>query len=385
MPIVNRVADLHGEITAWRRDIHAHPELLYEVHRTAASVADKLKTFGCDEVVTGIGQPGWSASSVAARPAPRWSGCARIWMRCRSRRRPVCPINRRYRARCTPAATTAIPPCCSGPLNTSRTRAILPAPRVWISSRRGGAPARAPCCGTAFSTVSASRGLRHGTTIPRMPVGEFAIRPGPMMASTAHDRDQSRRKRRARRLAACHGRYGFGRGADRQSAAVDRGAQCRSAAGRGDLDLHFSGRPHRQRHPPARSAARDGAQPVSQNPRSPAEAGAGVGGRHRPALRRQGGADLYARLSGPGERGGPYCPGRCGRRRGRGQRQGHPRLPAQYGRKILPLCCRSGRAPIYLGNGDSAGLHHPAYDFNDEAIPVGTSYWIRLAETALGG
>src|SRR5712691_6059042 len=58
MPIVNRIADLHGEITAWRRDIHAHPELLYDVHRTAATVADKLKSFGCDEVVTGIGRTG---------------------------------------------------------------------------------------------------------------------------------------------------------------------------------------------------------------------------------------------------------------------------------------------------------------------------------------
>ena len=38
---------------------------------------------------------------------------------------------------------------------------------------------------------------------------------------------------------------------------------------------------------------------------------------------------------------------------------------------------------IYVGNGDSAGLHHPAYDFDDEAIPLGTSYWVRLAETAL--
>jgi hippurate hydrolase len=40
---------------------------------------------------------------------------------------------------------------------------------------------------------------------------------------------------------------------------------------------------------------------------------------------------------------------------------------------------------IFVGNGDSAGLHHPAYDFNDEVIPVGTSYWVRLAETALAG
>jgi amidohydrolase len=38
---------------------------------------------------------------------------------------------------------------------------------------------------------------------------------------------------------------------------------------------------------------------------------------------------------------------------------------------------------IWVGNGDTAALHHPAYDFNDEAIPVGTSYWVRLAETAL--
>ena len=39
---------------------------------------------------------------------------------------------------------------------------------------------------------------------------------------------------------------------------------------------------------------------------------------------------------------------------------------------------------IFVGNGDSAGLHHPAYNFNDEVIPVGTSYWVKLVETALG-
>jgi amidohydrolase len=38
---------------------------------------------------------------------------------------------------------------------------------------------------------------------------------------------------------------------------------------------------------------------------------------------------------------------------------------------------------IFVGNGDSAGLHHPAYDFNDEVIPIGTSYWVKLVETAL--
>src|SRR6187399_127230 len=58
MPIVNRVAELQPDIQAWRRDIHEHPELLYDVHRTAALVADRLREFGCDEVVTGIGRTG---------------------------------------------------------------------------------------------------------------------------------------------------------------------------------------------------------------------------------------------------------------------------------------------------------------------------------------
>ncbi|SEQ38654.1 M20 aminoacylase family protein [Thalassovita taeanensis] len=58
MPIKNRFAELLGEITAWRRDIHAHPELLFDTHRTSALVAEKLKEFGCDEVTTGIGRTG---------------------------------------------------------------------------------------------------------------------------------------------------------------------------------------------------------------------------------------------------------------------------------------------------------------------------------------
>jgi len=58
MPVKNRFAELHDDITEWRRDIHANPEILYETHRTSALVADKLRAFGCDEVVTGIGRTG---------------------------------------------------------------------------------------------------------------------------------------------------------------------------------------------------------------------------------------------------------------------------------------------------------------------------------------
>jgi amidohydrolase len=58
MPVKNRFAELHDDITAWRRDIHQNPEILFETHRTSALVAEKLRAFGCDEVVEGIGRTG---------------------------------------------------------------------------------------------------------------------------------------------------------------------------------------------------------------------------------------------------------------------------------------------------------------------------------------
>ena len=58
MPIKNRLAEMHAEITEWRRDLHANPELLYDTHRTAGIVAEKLRAFGCDEVAEGIGRTG---------------------------------------------------------------------------------------------------------------------------------------------------------------------------------------------------------------------------------------------------------------------------------------------------------------------------------------
>ncbi len=58
MPVINRVAELCDEITVWRRDFHAHPELLYDVPRTAGRVEELLRGFGVDEIVTGIGKSG---------------------------------------------------------------------------------------------------------------------------------------------------------------------------------------------------------------------------------------------------------------------------------------------------------------------------------------
>ncbi len=58
MPKAELIAALHPELTAIRRDLHRHPELMYDVHRTAGVVAQKLTEWGVDEVVAGIGKTG---------------------------------------------------------------------------------------------------------------------------------------------------------------------------------------------------------------------------------------------------------------------------------------------------------------------------------------
>ncbi|AXT25470.1 amidohydrolase [Ruegeria sp. AD91A] len=58
MPVKNRLAEMHGDIAAWRRHLHAHPELMYDVHETAAFVVERLKEFGVDEITPGIGKTG---------------------------------------------------------------------------------------------------------------------------------------------------------------------------------------------------------------------------------------------------------------------------------------------------------------------------------------
>ncbi len=74
MPVRNRFAELLPEITKWRHDFHEHPELLFDVHRTAGIVAEKLKEFGCDEVVEGIGQTGVVGIIKGSKPGDRCVG-----------------------------------------------------------------------------------------------------------------------------------------------------------------------------------------------------------------------------------------------------------------------------------------------------------------------
>ena len=58
MPVINRIAEFHAEMAAWRQDLHAHPELALQEVRTSGVVQAKLREFGVDEIITGMARTG---------------------------------------------------------------------------------------------------------------------------------------------------------------------------------------------------------------------------------------------------------------------------------------------------------------------------------------
>ena len=244
MPIVNRVADLHAEITAWRRDIHAHPEFLYDVHRTAALVAEKLKSFGCDEVVTGIGQTG-VVGVIRGRKAgrARWSGFAPTWTRCRLEEETELPYKSTVPGKmhaCGHDGHTAMLLGAAKYLAETRNFAGT-AVVIFQPAEEGGAGAR-PCCKDGLIDRFGIEEVYGMHNYPGLPLGQFAHPPRGHDGLDRSHHDRARGQGRPRRAAASGDRHDFGRRADRQSAAIDRGAQRRSArSGRG-FDLHVPGR-----------------------------------------------------------------------------------------------------------------------------------------------
>ncbi len=142
MPVHNRIADFAADMTDWRRDIHAHPELAFGEHRTSDIVADKLASWGI-EVTRGIAGTGL-VGTLRAAASPRAIG-----IRADMDALPMPEANefesaRRTPASCTPAAMTATPPCCWAPRATWPRRAISTARCISSSSppRRTAAAAR---------------------------------------------------------------------------------------------------------------------------------------------------------------------------------------------------------------------------------------------------
>ena len=190
MPIINRVADLQPDIQAWRRDIHEHPELLYDVHRTAALVADRLREFGCDEVVTGLGKTGVVGVIKGRKPVGKNENKV-IGLRADMDALPIEEATDLPYASKTPGKMHA----CG---HDGHTAMLLGAARYLAETRNfagdavvifqpaeeGGAGAAAMIKDGLMDRFKIEQVFGMHNT-PGLPVGSFAIRSGPMMAATA--------------------------------------------------------------------------------------------------------------------------------------------------------------------------------------------------------
>jgi hippurate hydrolase len=385
MPIVNRVADLHAEIAAWRRDFHAHPELLYDVHRTAAAVADKLKAFGCDEVATGIGRTG-----VVGVIRGRKTGQKVVALRADMDALPI------EEATDVPYKST-VPGKMHACGHDGHTAMLLGAAKYLADTRNfagtavvifqpaeeGGAGARAMLRDGLLDRFGIGEvyGMHN---FPGIPVGEFAIRSGPAMAST--DTIAINLEGKGAHAAWPH------LGVDTVLVGAQIVNQLQSIVAR-NVD-------------PIEAAvisicvfrAGDAVNVIPQRARLSGTVRC-LSPKVRELLKTrvsevvEGTARLYgAKADLTYTPGYPVLVNDEGRSAFAaavaGEISGKDRVdcnfpPLMGGEDFAYMLRERPGAFIYVGNGDSAGLHNPAYDFNDEAIPTGTSYWVRLAETAL--
>ena len=395
MPIVNRVADLHNEIAEWRRDLHAHPELMYDVQRTAAAVAEKLKEFGCDEVVPGIGRTGVVGvihGRKGGADAAGGNGAGKvIGLRADMDALPIEEENDLPYKSTVPGKMHA----CG---HDGHTAMLLGAARYLAETRNfagtavvifqpaeeGGAGAKAMLDDGLLQRFGIGEfyGMHN---YPGMPVGAFGIRPGPMMAAADYLTIDIE---------------GVGGHAARPHLGVDTvlvGAQIINAlqsvvsrnvdplksavvsismfqAGNADNVIPQTVRLRgtaRTLDPEVRDFVERRLHEIVEHTAAAQGAKAKLTYRRNyPVLvnhRRE--TDFAASVASQIV----------------GENHVDTSLPPMMGAEDFSfmLNARPG-AFIWVGNGDSAGLHHPRYNFNDEAIPVGTSYWVKLVETALG-
>ncbi len=389
MPIVNRIADLHGEITAWRRDIHAHPELLYDVHRTAATVADKLKSFGCDEVVTGIGRTG--VVGVIRGGKGGQSGRV-IGLRADMDALPIEEAND------VPYKST-VPGKMHACGHDGHTAMLLGAARYLAETRNFAGTAvvifQPAEEGGAGGKAMVQDGLMDRFRIeevygmhnyPGLPVGQFALREGPLMAAAD------------RLTIEIEGRGGH---AARPHISVDTvlvGAQIinqiQSIVSRNVDPLHSAVISICM----FQAGSTDNVIPQTALLRGTARS---LTSEVRDLLEKR----LHEVVTGTAQLYGATA--KLTYKRDYPVTRNHARQ-AEFAASVASQVVGAERvdddvAPvmgaedfsfmlearpgafIFVGNGNGPGLHHPAYDFNDEIIPIGTSYWVKLVETAMPG
>lgn len=387
MQTPDRLNNLIPQITEWRRHLHQHPELGYEVHETAAFVASKLREFGVDEVVQGIGRTG-VVGVIKGRSQK--SGRV-IGLRADM---DALPIFEKTGLQWTSNNTGSMHACG----HDGHTSMLLGAARALADSRDfdgtlvvvfqpaeeggGGGLAMVEDGLMDRFAIQEIYGLHN---MPGLPVGEFAIRPGPMMAcADEFDIDVNGLGGHAAMPHVC---------TDPIVVASHVVLALQSIVSRGvrPIDplvvsvttiavesVSYNVIPQtvnlrgtvRAFDEDVRLLAK---QRIGDIARSTAAAyGAEAEVRYRdgypPTVNHVAQTDFAVNVAQQvvGE-----------------NKVDAERAPIMGAEDFSYMLNERPGAFIFIGNGDSANLHHPEYDFNDEAISTGCHYWMQLVSSAM--
>ena len=385
MPILNRAAELQDEVAGWRRHLHQTPELNFDVFETAAFVTGKLKEFGCDDVVTGLGKTG-----VVGIIKGNLGNGSTIGLRADMDALPINEITGKPYASTVPGKMHA----CG---HDGHTAMLLGAAKYLAETRNFAGsvavifqPAEE---GGGGGNEMVKDGLmdRFGIAkvfgmhnMPGLPVGQFAIRPGPIMAATAEL--TIRIKGRGGHAAMPHGTLDpivvgsqlvgalqtiASRNVDPVKAVVVSITKFHAG------DAYNVIPEQAELAGTVRTLKKEVAKLAEARVRAICD---GVAATYGVTVELDFDANYPVTFNHPDET--VFASDIAASVAG--ESQVHRAMPPVMGGEDFSymLEARPG-AFIFIGNGATAGLHHPAYDFNDEAIAHGVSYWVKLTETAL--
>ncbi len=386
MPVINRIADFHAEIAGWRKDFHTHPELQYDVHRTAGKVAELLRSFGVDEVVTGIGRTG-----VVGVIKGRNGGAGRvIGLRADMDALPINERTGKPYASETPGKMHA----CG---HDGHTAMLLGAAKYLTETRNfegtaivifqpaeeGGAGGKAMLQDGMVDRFGIEEfyGMHN---LPGMPAGQFGIREGGIMAAT--DEFQITIEGRGGHAALPHNTIDpvmvsaqlimalhtiVSRNIDpmREAVLSVTMVQAGDAFNIIPRTVKLTGT-IRTLNEAVRSYMEERLRAVTNGIAATFGARADIHYRRgypvtvNAAAQTQFAAKVATEVAGV-ERVDPNADATMG------------------GEDFAYMLQARPGAYIFVGNGDSTELHTDTYDFNDEIIPAGVSYWVKLVETAM--
>jgi hippurate hydrolase len=382
MPIRNRLAEMHAEITGWRRHLHMHPELMYDVHETAAFVEQKLRGFGLDDISTGVGRTG-----VVAVIEGRANTTGRvIGLRADMDALPIEEATRLDHASTVPGKMHA----CG---HDGHTAILLGAAKYLAENRNfdgkvvlifqpaeeGGAGGKAMCEDGLMDRwgIQEVYGLHNA---PGVPVGHFAIRPGALLASS--DEFEIVVTGKGGHAAAPHEAIDTTLVAAQilitlqsvVSRNVDPIKRVVLTVGTFETDSVASNViAHTARlKGTVRTLERENRALAEQRIRRIALDTASAFGATAEVFWSPG---YPATVNTPDET--EYAAAAA---RAVGQAVDEATDPIMPSEDFAYMLEERPGAYIFLGNGDTAMCHHPAYDFNDDAIPVGCSWFVELVE-----